>query len=63
MRGFINRFDRGKGFGFVTTEDGEDAFFHIKDLMGSVLAVEFDVEKTDKGLKAKNVKRKEEETK
>ena len=57
MKGFLNRFDRARGFGFVTTEDGEDAFFHYKDLMKTILSVEFELEETEKGLKATNVRK------
>ena len=61
QKGFINRFDKQKGFGFLTTVDGEDCFFHYKDMMHSILAVEFDVEETPKGLKAINVRKRSKE--
>ena len=57
-RGFINRYDAVKGCGFITTADGEEVFFHKKDIEHGLFAVEFEMEDTDKGLKAKNVKRK-----
>jgi len=57
MKGFINRYDRIKGFGFITTIEGEEVFFHVKDMIKTILAVEFDMEKTEKGLRATNVKR------
>jgi len=61
MKGFINRFDRIKGYGFITTSNGGEAFFHMKDAQEAILSVEFEVEKTDKGLRAKKIKRAKEE--
>lgn len=57
MRGFISRYDKTKGFGFVTSEDGDDYFFHQGDMKRSVLAVEFEGEDAPKGLKAVNVRK------
>ncbi len=31
MKGVVSAFFPGRGYGFVTAEDGEDYFFHIKD--------------------------------
>lgn len=31
MKGKIKRFHQTKGYGFITTEKGEDIFFHISD--------------------------------
>jgi CspA family cold shock protein len=52
-----------RGFGFINTGEEKDLFFHSNDLQGVVYEslmegqeVEFEVESTDKGLKAKNVR-------
>jgi cold shock protein len=53
-----------KGFGFISREgEAKDLFFHSNDLIGVTFdelqegaSVTFDVENTEKGLAAKNVK-------
>ena len=52
-----------RGFGFINTGEEKDLFFHSNDLQGVAYEslqegqeVEFEVESTDKGLKAKNVR-------
>jgi CspA family cold shock protein len=52
-----------RGFGFINTGEEKDLFFHSNDLQGVVYEsltegqeVEFEVESTDKGPKAKNVR-------
>ena len=56
-----------RGFGFINTEEEKDLFFHRNDLQGVAFEsltegqeVEFEVERTDKGLNAKNVRLAEE---
>ena len=56
-------FDKEKGYGFITGEDGQDYFFHYSQLVrdGFKTAeigqkVEFDEAKTEKGLRANNVR-------
>ena len=56
MKGFINSYDSRKRFGFITSADGEDLFFHKKDCTREVLIVDFDVVQSSRGLKAVNVK-------
>lgn len=61
MNGNVKFFNPTKGFGFITAEDGKDYFVHISDLPEGITleeddAVTFDVEQTDKGLKASNLK-------
>ena len=63
MRGKIKRLIRGRGFGFIEAEDGKDIFFHQSCLTSTSFeslnegsSVEFDVEKSPKGLRAINVK-------
>ena len=60
LSGTIKVWDQGKGWGFVSGNDGEDYFFNIKDLrsgqhvrVGS--KVKFDTEETHKGPQAVNV--------
>ncbi len=62
MKGTVKWFNESKGFGFITKEDGEDIFVHHTSITGNGFkslsegqAVEFDVEKTPKGLRATNV--------
>lgn len=64
MKGSIKRLT-DKGFGFITPEGGEkDVFFHTSALSGVSYdelsvgdVVEFDVEDSDKGPRAANVRR------
>ena len=63
MKGKIKRLIRGRGFGFIETEDNKDIFFHQSCLMNLSFeslnegsSVEFDIEKSPKGLRAVNVK-------
>ena len=67
MQGKVKRFNKLKGFGFITFEEGEekkDAFFHFSELVmegyktideGS--AVEFDLVEGERGLQAHNIKK------
>jgi len=60
--GTIKKLVRDRGFGFISDSDGREVFFHQSALVGMVFdslqegqAVEFDVEKSDKGPRAVNV--------
>ena len=60
--GKIKKLIREKGFGFISDNDGTEVFFHKNNLVGidfSALnendALEFDVEKSPKGMSAVNV--------
>ncbi len=64
MRGIIKIFNQTKGFGFITTENGRDVFFHYSHIIiegfKSIevgVEVEFDLVKTDRGLQAHNILR------
>ncbi|PIO00141.1 cold-shock protein [archaeon CG10_big_fil_rev_8_21_14_0_10_43_11] len=61
MKGTVKFFNKTKGFGFITGEDGEDYFVHQTGLAEDVSitdndAVEFDVEEGERGKKAVNVR-------
>jgi len=61
--GLVKWFNDAKGFGFITTDEGNDVFVHFSAIQGgdgfrSLAegdAVSFDVEKGTKGLQAVNV--------
>ena len=61
--GNVKWFNDAKGFGFITSENGEDVFVHFSLIQGSGFrslaegaAVEFDVVQGPKGLQAANVR-------
>ena len=58
--GTVKFFNDGKGFGFITPDDGgKDVFVHVNGLNGGSLSegdkVSFDTEEGQKGLNAVNV--------
>lgn len=64
MNGTVKFFNQGKGFGFISGEDGNEYFVHITGLNEGVSlrdndAVTFDVEEGERGPKAVNVQRAE----
>ncbi|MFA6830161.1 MAG: cold shock domain-containing protein [Bacilli bacterium] len=63
MKGTVKKFDKEKGYGFITGEDQKDYFFHYSQLVmdGFKTAevgqhVEYDAASTDKGLRANNIR-------
>jgi cold shock protein len=64
MKGKVKWFNDQKGFGFITPEDGsKDLFVHHSSIQASGFktlaenqAVEFDVEQSEKGPRAANVR-------
>lgn len=61
-KGTIKTLIRNRGFGFISAEDGREIFFHrsgfVKgdfDALNEGDAVEFEVEKGDKGPRATNI--------
>jgi len=63
LKGKIKRLIKERGFGFITTEDGKEVFFHRSALEGENFdaleegaSVEFDLEEGPKGPRAINVK-------
>jgi Cold shock proteins len=62
MQGKVKKFNKEKGFGFITLEDGKDVFFHYSQLVMEGFKtvdegedVEFEIVETDRGPQAHNV--------
>jgi CspA family cold shock protein len=60
--GTVKWFNEKKGFGFIQQDDGGDLFVHYTAVIGTGFKtlmegqrVQFEIENTDKGPKAKNV--------
>ena len=61
MKGKVKWYNFRKGYGFISGEDEKDVFVHNSDVPEGTLLkeedeVEYEVEETDKGLKAINIK-------
>ncbi len=63
MQGKVKKFNKEKGFGFITTDNG-DVFFHYSQLIMEGFktvdegeTVEFDLVEGDRGPQAHNIKR------
>ena len=62
MTGKVKMFNKEKGFGFITTDNGVDVFFHYSAIKVEGIktaeageTVEFDVEETERGPRAVNI--------
>jgi CspA family cold shock protein len=63
MKGTIKRVVRDRGYGFIRSTDGQEVFFHRNglqqmdfDSLKEGLTVEFEVEQSEKGPRATNVR-------
>lgn len=64
MTGSVKRVAADRGFGFITADDGQEYFFHRSgldsslnfDSLGGGERVTFDVERSDKGPRAGQVR-------
>jgi cold shock protein len=57
-KGTVKFFNESKGYGFITTEDGDDVFVHANGVSGRIRqkdSVKFQVEKGRKGPQAVKV--------
>lgn len=70
MKGQIRSVKSDKGFGFIKDDESKEYFFHRSDFtghwndllydvnqQGMRIPVEYEIEETDKGLRARNVRR------
>ena len=62
MNGKVKWYNARKGFGFIEGEDGKDIFVHRTSLDQGVFlnegdSVEYEIEESDKGPKAINIKK------
>lgn len=62
MTGTVKWFNSEKGYGFITTENGEDVFAHFSQIqvdgfksLDEGQIVDFDVEASDRGDQAMNI--------
>ncbi len=64
LTGTVKWFDSKKGYGFITTDNGQDVFVHYTGISGEGFRtleegerVSFNVTESEKGLKAVDVER------
>ena len=63
-QGIVKWFNDRKGYGFISQEEGNDVFVHFSSIQSTGYKtlsegdqVEFDIEESDRGPEAKNVKK------
>lgn len=63
-KGTVKWFNEKKGFGFIQQENGQDLFVHYSSIdmegfrtLNEGDVVDFDVEETERGFQAKNVRK------
>jgi len=63
-QGIVKWFNDRKGYGFISQEDGNDVFVHFSSIEATGYktlsegdTVDFDIEESDRGPEAKNVKK------
>lgn len=63
-KGIVKWFNDRKGYGFISQEEGNDVFVHFSSIESTGYKtlsegdqVEFDIEESDRGPEAKNVKK------
>jgi CspA family cold shock protein len=64
LTGEVKMFNKEKGYGFIHSDDGQDVFFHYSALIMDGYKtveqhdkVEFEIEQSDRGPRAKNIKK------
>lgn len=62
MKGTVKWYNARKGYGFITGEDGKDVFMHRSAIPDGINLneedkVEYEVEETERGINAKNLKK------
>ena len=60
MNGTVKEYDKTKGFGFISGEDGEDYFFNVSNVRKGVklregIKVKFDIAIGQRGDEAENI--------
>lgn len=62
MKGKVKMFNQEKGYGFITTEEGKDVFFHYSEIVmdgyktiDADADVEFELVETERGPQAHKV--------